>query len=241
MNPFSPGPFTNRQFLKMLILLAVMGMSLHGEGQIQYHRHLEIQFDSLFKKLPAQTQKEYAKTNAGHSDGHDLAIFIKFEPDTLNPAESSSPNQSTIILIDPKTGKHVKSNFKKEEPPFLFCFGTLFHDSLVIQIGALFPDLVIFNFIHEGSISAIYYERDQNRSFLQKDAKDSLTDTMNIPAKVTRFELSDSSFEIGKMIYGYGEILTPNYLKKDAWEENHFYELRRSMKYYFRFKVTRER
>jgi len=196
------------------------------------------QYENLYKKLSLHFRTEFDKNNQDSLAEDGLAIFTEFECDTLNKTEQKKSNLPEIELIDVKTNKPVKSDSKKKYPK-LFCYGMLRNDTLGIQINGLFLDQGIMHFVTSKRVSISYLEHHKHEYILKKNVNDSLSSSLIVPVKISRFVLSNPDYKTGDIIYGSGEIITNSYFLKDGWNENHFYKLRWRLKYYFKCRIAK--
>ena len=127
------------------------------------------------------------------------------------------------------TNKPVKSNSKKEKYPRLFCYGMLRNDTLRIQISDLFLDQALMQIVSQKQVTISYRERYKHDYILKEKASDTLTNTLIIPVKISRFVLSEPDYKTGDIIYGSGEIMT-----------NSYYKIRWRLKYYFKCRIAKE-
>ncbi len=224
--------------MKTFATLILALMVSNSFGQTTYDKTVTTQFVNLYKKLPKHIRNEIDQIGNDSSREEGLAIFTEFKCDTLNKVEHKA-HLPEIILIDPKTDKPYKSGTKKGKYPTLFCYGTLRNDSLVIQISGLFPDQVIMHFVRQKELSILYFEYYKNDYILKGNINDSLTNSLSVPVKISRFVLSDPAYKAGDIIYGSGDIITNSYFQKDSRSDNHFYKLRWHLKYYFKCKIVK--
>jgi len=226
-------------FMKIFLALTLALTFSNAFGQIVYDKDLYNKYNNLYKKLPRQIQDQFAKRSVATSREDGLAIFTEFQCDTLNKIDQKKTGLSKIILIDPKTGRPAKSSQKKDKYPTLFCQGTILNDTLGIQISGLFLDQAVMHLVSKGKVSISYFEHYTDDFILKENINDSLTNSLSIPTKIFGFALSDSIYKVDKVIYGSAEIITNSYYQKDIWEDNHFYKLRWKLKYYFKFRLTK--
>ena len=231
--------FVMCHFMKTLLAIILILTFSNAFGQIVYDKEVHNQYNNLYKKLPRQLQTEFDKKSKDTLNEDGFAIFTEFKCDTLNKIEQQETSLSQITLIDPKTNRPFKSSPKTDKYPTLFCQGTIQNDTLGIQISGLFLDQAILHFINKDRVAIFYFEHYKDDSLLKENMNDSLTNSLNVTTKILRFVLSDSTYKVGKTIYGSAEIITNSYFLKDTWEDNHFYKLRWRLKYYFKCKLTK--
>ena len=109
----------------------------------------------------------------------------------------------------------------------------------VLLVSGLFLDQAVMHLVSKGKVSISYFEHYTDDFILKENINDSLTNSLSIPTKIFGFALSDSIYKVDKVIYGSAEIITNSYYQKDIWEDNHFYKLRWKLKYYFKFRLTK--
>ena len=233
------------KYIKPILLFINMVFFTDCFAQAIYDPSAAKKYDSVYKKLPYRIQKALFQSEKDTSFDHGLAILTEDKIDTLNKSELRQDNLPQIVLsdIDPKTHKELKPKSPKsgDDKQYLYvdCVGSLFKDTLVIQISDLFFGHAVMHRVLKNSITTAYAEYIKYDTVFKINRTDSLTNLLSIPAETVKFYLSDTAFEMGEIIYGNAEIITNTYFEKDTWEENAFYKLRRRMKYYFKFEVKK--
>ena len=234
-----------RKYIKAILVLINMTFFTESFAQTIYDPNAAKKYDSVYKKLPSRTQETLAQSGEDTSYSHGLAILTEDKTDTLNKNEIGQDNSSKIelIAIDPKTHKEIKSKPPKGNTdkgyPSVNCYGSLSADTLVIQIGDLFFGHAVMHRVLKKDISTFYGVHIRHEKIFRIKSTDSLTNLLSVPSEAIKFYLSDTAFKIGETIYGNAEIITNTYFQKDTWEENRFYKLRCSMKYYFKFQIEK--
>jgi hypothetical protein len=222
----------------LLTVILILTLS-NAIGQTVYDLAVFAHYENLYKKLTLHFRTEFDKISQDTMAEEGLAIFTQFECDTLNKTDQKKSQLPEIELIDVKTNKPVKSDSKKEKYPTLFCYGMLRNDTLGIQISGLFLDQGIMHYVTAKHLSISYLEHHKHEYILKINASDSLSSSLIVPVKISKFVLSNPDYKIGDIIYGSGEIITKSYFIKDGWNENHFYKMRWRLKYYFKCRITK--
>jgi hypothetical protein len=228
--------FRDRLFLITLCSLKIS----FSHGQFHLDPNAKNKFDSVFLKLPGKQRHQLESDDDVKSYKTGLSLFSQYVSDTLNKkVDSTKYVEVQLEEKDRATGKWKKvraAENEGEEQPVLFCVGHLQKDSLIIQIAGLFPDEVIFNVIAK-NFATTYYASQLKDYVYKIEPKDSLSKSLFIPATISSFNISDTSFEVGKLIYGNAKIKTATFYKKDGWYDDKFDKIQMSFTYYFSFKV----
>jgi hypothetical protein len=220
--------------LRIPLFLLAFTFSLNPSfAQFKYDKMAALKYDSVYK-VSKLTQKT----------GNDIAIFTEYIVDTLNKNDYSSDGLNGIILedINPKTGKIKKSAPRKynkhKDDAILFCEGFLTGDTLDIQISDLWDHEMILNSFSKGNVYSKYGLHQKYDSIYKIKPEDSLSNSLVVPVKTLQFNLSDTIFKLGKVIYGNAEILMEPYYLKDSEFEDRLYIVRKKLKYYFKCRLV---
>jgi hypothetical protein len=232
-------------FIRTFLFLISTFIFKYTCAQIVYDKSVIKQYQNLFMKLAKQDQKKVIELEKDTLNQTGFVIITKDKIDTLNEKESQPAlSEITLIEIDPETSKPVTTvKTKKVESnndySFAFCYQNFKNDTLAIQIGFPFWEQALTHLIFKNRIKTFHTEYLKWDALFKANINDSLTNNLTIPAKTIKFILSDNVFKAGKTIFGSAEIITSSYFKKDLGEESYFYNLQRRMKYYFKFRVTK--
>ncbi len=231
-------------FIRIFLVLFSTFILKDAFTQVIYDKCVSKQYENLFKKLPKEDQRKMVKWEKDTLNQSGFVIITEGKTDTLNKRESKPAfSEITLIDIDPKTNKPITVKTRKaandNDYSYSFCNQSFRNDTLVIQIGGPFWQQTITHLIFKNSLKTFHNEYLKRDVILKADINDSLTNNLTIPVKTIKFTLSDNVFKVRKIIFGSAEIITSPYFKKDLGEENYFYNLQTKMKYYFKFRVTK--
>ncbi|RWZ85508.1 MAG: hypothetical protein EO766_16705 [Hydrotalea sp. AMD] len=210
-------------------------------AQVTFDKKVKEQYDAILDKCDNDVKKKAAKMETLDDYSGSYVFYTVFKIDTLNKSSLKINNYSDVSITNLDGSKIIS---KKTSFPFVdidFCgVNFISKDSLSIQIGYPFSSKSISHSLYKNSISTklnLYYKYDTILKSKLTDKK--FVNNLDVKANTLHFTLSDSIFFENKYIYGFADIESEDFYIKDSYQENQILHLRYRMKYFFKFRKTK--
>jgi hypothetical protein len=197
--------------MRTLTLCILFFISLSSYSQIKIDKKLSKKYDELELKLSSGEFKAFFdESEKSTREGIGIAIFTKFEIDTLNIKDFNKNALNNIKISSPDTGLEDKLSDEKIPVPYPdFLSARLNNNKLEISIGLFNPQIIYT--IQNSKVESYYEEYHKDDNILQLKLDQPKVSKLNIPIHTNKFILSNKEFNIGETLSGEIEFETEPY------------------------------
>jgi len=164
--------------------------------------------------------------------------FITYnKEDTLNRNEAVFPVKRKDTFTVPTVITERDKETQELNADVMYVFSKYSGDTLYCRMGFFYSTAIIEHKVFQGNVQTEYKETMGDFKALKLDIADTLTNTVTIPIKIKKFELSTADFKPDETMYGYCELETAPFYRLIDPEDSNLLKVKKRLKYYFSLKI----
>ncbi|HMT78179.1 MAG: hypothetical protein KBF75_04325 [Saprospiraceae bacterium] len=157
--------------------------------------------------------------------------------DTLNLDDVVFPVKRKDTFTVPTVITEQDKETQELNADVMYVFSKYSGDTLYCRMGFFYSTTIIEHRVFQGNVQSEYMETMGDFKALKLNIGDTLTNTVTIPIKIKKIELSTADFKPDETMYGYCELETTPFYRLIDPEDSNLLKVKKRLKYYFSFKI----